>query len=82
MEFCPKCGSVLVPKRVGRGARGICPRCGYKGKLKRPAAYKVMEKGKEAKEVKVIEKEEKKKKPPEREHEEIEVEYYEEEFEE
>lgn len=78
MEFCPKCGSMLVPKRVGKGARGICPRCGYKGKLKKLAAYKFMEKGKEAKEVKVIEKVEKKRKPPEREYEEIEIEFYEE----
>jgi len=37
-----------------------------------------MEKGKEAKEVKVIEKVEKKRKPPEREYEEIEIEFYEE----
>ena len=70
MEFCPKCGSMLLPKKSGRSARLICPRCGYRGKLKKPTAYKISEKGKEAKEVAVIEeKGKKKKKPLEREYE-------------
>jgi len=30
MEFCPKCGSVLVQKKK----RGVCPRCGYSTKTK------------------------------------------------
>ena len=79
MEFCPKCGSVLLPKKVKRSARLVCPRCGYVGKLKKPAAYKISEKGKEAKEVAVIEeKEPKKKKRPEPEYELEPMEYYEE----
>ena len=30
MEFCPKCGAVLVEKRKNPG----CPRCGYSSKIK------------------------------------------------
>ncbi len=77
MEFCPKCGTVLVPKKVGRSKRLACPRCGYKRKIKKRASYKISEKGKEAKEVPVIV-EDKKKKPTEREYELESPEYYEE----
>jgi DNA-directed RNA polymerase subunit M/transcription elongation factor TFIIS len=69
---------MLLPKKVGRGSKLICPRCGYKGKLRKPTAYKISEKGKEAKEVAVIEeKGKKKKRPPEREFEIEPPEYYE-----
>ncbi len=54
MEFCPKCGTILVPAKVGRSRRLTCPRCGYKGKAKKPTSYKIREKGKEAQEVAVI----------------------------
>ena len=42
MEFCPKCGSVLVEKRKNFG----CARCGYtaKGKVKIEASEKIQEK--------------------------------------
>jgi DNA-directed RNA polymerase subunit M len=37
MEFCPKCGTRLIPKRPKEGAKGgavlVCPKCGYKKKL-------------------------------------------------
>ncbi len=37
MEFCPKCGTRLVPKRPKEGATGstylVCPKDGYKEKL-------------------------------------------------
>ena len=48
MEFCPKCGSVLIQKTKNAG----CPRCGYtaKGKLK----INVSEKIDERKEVAVV----------------------------
>ena len=81
MEFCPKCNTVLVPGKVGRSRLLVCSRCGYKGKVKRRAAYKISEKGKEAKEIAVIV-EKKKKKPFEREYELEPPEYYEEFYEE
>jgi len=42
MEFCKKCGSVLVQKTKNAG----CPRCGYssKGKLKIHVSEKINEK--------------------------------------
>ena len=42
MEFCPKCGCVLVEKRKNYG----CARCGYsvKGKIKIEATEKIKEK--------------------------------------
>ncbi len=78
MEFCPKCGSMLIPKKVGRSKRLACPRCGYKSKIKKRAAYRISKKGKEAKEVPVIVEVKKKKKPAEREYELEAPEYYEE----
>ncbi len=79
MEFCPKCGTMLVPTKIGRSRRLTCPRCGYKSKAKKPASYKISEKGKEAREVAVIvEKKKKHKKPAEREYELEPPEYYEE----
>jgi DNA-directed RNA polymerase subunit M len=78
MEFCPKCGTVLVPSTVGHSKLLTCPRCGYKSKVKKPAGYRISEKGKEAKEIAVVEKEKKPKKPAEREYEIEPPEYYEE----
>lgn len=42
MEFCPKCGSVLIQKRKNEG----CPRCNYstKGKIKLTISEKIEEK--------------------------------------
>jgi transcription factor S len=44
MEFCPKCGSILVEKRKNNG----CPRCSYtaKGKIKIKTSEKMAEKEK------------------------------------
>jgi len=56
-------------------------RCGYKSKIKKRAAYKISEKGKEAKEIPVIVEKKKKKKPVEREYELEHPEYYEEVYE-
>ncbi len=41
MEFCPKCGSVLIQKTKNAG----CPRCGYssKSKLKITSSEKINE---------------------------------------
>ncbi len=30
MKFCPKCGTIMVPRREGGKAILHCPRCGYK----------------------------------------------------
>jgi len=45
MEFCPKCGAVLVQKKTKEG----CPRCSYtsKGKVKIVSSEKMGEKKKE-----------------------------------
>ncbi len=48
MEFCPRCGSVLVMKTKNMG----CPRCGYSSKFK--VKIKTSEKIGEKKEVAVI----------------------------
>jgi DNA-directed RNA polymerase subunit M len=29
LEFCPKCGSLLIPRRVGSETVLVCPKCGY-----------------------------------------------------
>lgn len=50
MEFCPKCGTRLVPKKTKRGKVEslvmICPKCGYKkptaGKKVEPKVAKVI----------------------------------------
>ena len=74
---------MLIPTKVRRSKRLACPRCGYKSKIKKRAAYKISEKGKEAKEIPVIveKKKKKKKKPAEREYELEPPEYYEEVYE-
>mgnify|MGYP001584767799 CR=1 FL=1 len=42
MEFCPKCGAVLIQKRKNDG----CPRCNYssKGRIKLQTSEKIDEK--------------------------------------
>jgi len=77
MEFCPKCGSILLPKKKGRGFKLACPRCKYVRKFKKRAGYKISAAGKEAREIAIIEGEKKKKKRvPEPEYE-IDLDYYE-----
>jgi len=45
LEFCPKCGSVLVQKKTREG----CPRCNYssKGKVKIISSEKIEDKNEE-----------------------------------
>lgn len=69
MEFCPKCGTMLVPAKVGRSKKLVCPRCGYKGKVRKPSSYRISEKCREPKEVAVITEEKKKRRPVEQEYE-------------
>ena len=49
MEFCPKCGAILVQKTKNLG----CPRCNYSSKLK-AQKIKISEKFSERKETAVI----------------------------
>jgi len=30
LEFCPKCGKMLIPQRVGSKVYLVCPACNYK----------------------------------------------------
>ena len=32
MQFCQKCGGILIPKKDGRKTIMTCPKCGYKTK--------------------------------------------------
>jgi DNA-directed RNA polymerase subunit M len=78
MEFCPKCGTLLVPKKINRSSFLTCPRCGYKKKTRKSSSYKISEKGKKERDVAVITEVKKVRKPKEREYE-IEPPEYEEE---
>lgn len=52
--FCPKCGSILMPK-IEKGKKGIGCSCGYKEKEK--MSISISEKQKEEKELVVVESE-------------------------
>lgn len=83
MEFCKKCGGMLVPQKVGRATKLVCQHCGRKMEPKKRAVYKISEKVKEKEEIPVIveKKKKKEKKVVEREYELEPPEYYEEFFE-
>lgn len=40
MEFCPKCGTVMMPKMKGKGMKLVCSDCGKWRKIKREEDYK------------------------------------------
>jgi len=44
VEFCPKCGSLLVPKKEHNKVILFCSRCGYSKKVKEISGYKSIEK--------------------------------------
>lgn len=76
MEFCPKCGGMLIPQKMGRKHMLVCQHCGHKIRPKRKTTYKISEKGKKKEEVAIIvEKGKKKKKPIEKEYELEPIEY-------
>jgi DNA-directed RNA polymerase subunit M len=83
VEFCPKCGGVLIPQEVGRARKLVCQHCGREARPKKRTAYKIREKGKEREEITVVIEKRKRKprKPIEREYELEPPEYYEEFFE-
>ncbi len=82
MEFCPKCGGMLVPQKEGRSRVLTCQHCGRKVRPKRKTTYKISEKVNKVKEVAVVvEKKKKKKKVVEKEYELEPIEYEEDLFE-
>ena len=43
MEFCPKCGSLLVPATIEGKAYLVCRKCGYKREAATKGGYVVKE---------------------------------------
>ncbi len=43
MEFCPKCGGIMVPKKKKDGTYLVCSNCGYEIKVKKVEGYKSKE---------------------------------------
>ncbi len=42
MEFCPKCGSLMVPKKTKTGNTVlVCRKCGYRKTLKKQEDFKI-----------------------------------------
>ncbi len=41
MEFCPKCGGLLVPQKKGGGGKTalVCPKCGFKKEVGNDIKY-------------------------------------------
>ncbi|MCD6564035.1 MAG: hypothetical protein J7K23_09015 [Thermoproteales archaeon] len=54
VEFCPKCGSILVPVRKKEGLFLVCKKCGYEKKASKSAGYKKKEKISENKKNKLV----------------------------
>ena len=52
MHFCPKCGSILLPKGTEKKNRLICSNCGYRSREKKSVVIK--EKVKEHEKIPVI----------------------------
>ncbi len=41
MQFCPKCGSILLPKELaGKKSKLVCKKCGYKSREKKSIILK------------------------------------------
>ncbi len=53
VEFCPKCGSILVPERRRNKVYLTCKRCSYSREAKKTDAYRVVERIPEEKRSKV-----------------------------
>jgi len=43
VEFCPKCGSVLVPEKRKNKAYLVCKKCGYSKPAGKKSGYKFIE---------------------------------------
>ncbi len=44
MQFCPKDGSILIPKKEGNRTYLVCPKCGYKIEAKQYSLKEKIEK--------------------------------------
>ncbi|QOJ78408.1 DNA-directed RNA polymerase subunit M [Infirmifilum lucidum] len=53
MEFCPKCGTLMVPKKRQNEVYLVCPNCGYEMKAKDVKGYLTRESVSEEKKTKV-----------------------------
>ncbi len=62
MEFCPECGTILMPKEKGENIWLVCPDCGSYKKLKEEEGYRIGEEKKKGKEKEVVVVEEERKK--------------------
>lgn len=50
--FCPKCGSLMVPKKVDKTIKMVCPNCGY---VAESNDAKISEKNDDKKKVEMVE---------------------------
>lgn len=55
MEFCPKCGNLMLPKKVKENLVLMCNVCGYSKEATRLEDYKLVKKSKRKEELAVIE---------------------------
>jgi len=46
MEFCPKCGKLLIPKKEGKIKKLVCPnpKCDFERKIDSDVSYEVSDK--------------------------------------
>lgn len=57
MQFCPKCGKLMLPKKTGEGVVLACTSCDYAAKGEELKGYKVIKKSKPEEEIIIIEEE-------------------------
>lgn len=57
MQFCPKCGALMLPKQVEQGPILVCDTCGYTAKAEKLEEYKIVKPAKQKEMITVIEKE-------------------------
>ncbi|TKJ27185.1 MAG: transcription factor S [Hadesarchaea archaeon B3_Hades] len=55
MQFCPKCGGLMLPKQIEEGPVLVCNACGYATKEAKLEEYKVVKPAKHEEMVTVIE---------------------------
>ncbi len=55
MQFCPKCGKLMLPKKIGEGVVLACSSCDYTAEGGELEEYKVVKKSRPEEEITVIE---------------------------